>query len=145
MEFTSFRRVYRAWNISFQRHDFLLVIRVCGRDCGEQRFCVRMHRMIEHSFGRRKLLMIGAAGMAVCQFIVGGVGTNLADQRSANIVLVVFVCLFIFFFAASWGPVAWVVTSEIYPLKIRAKSMSISTASNCEGQNTESLLGYVFP
>ena len=47
--------MYRAWNISFQRHDFLLVIRVCGRDCGEQRFCVRMHRMIEHSFGRCKL------------------------------------------------------------------------------------------
>lgn len=34
------------------------------------------------------------------------------------------------FFAATWGPIAWVVTGEIYPLEIRAKAMSLSTASN---------------
>lgn len=45
-------------------------------------------------------------------------------------ILVIFVAIYIFFFAASWGPVAWVVTSEIYPLKVRAKSMSMSTAAN---------------
>jgi hypothetical protein len=44
--------------------------------------------------------------------------------------MVAFVCLYIAFFAMSWGPVVWVVTSEIYPLKVRAKSMSISTATN---------------
>ena len=82
------------------------------------------------SLGRRRLLMIGAAGMAFCQLVVASVGTAVPDLRAANIVLIVFVCCYIFFFAASWGPVAWVVTSEIYPLKIRAKSMSISTASN---------------
>lgn len=82
------------------------------------------------TFGRRNLLMVGALGMAICQIIVGSVGSTLPESHSANIVLVFFVCLFIFFFAASWGPVAWVVTSEIYPLKVRAKSMSISTASN---------------
>jgi MFS family permease len=48
----------------------------------------------------------------------------------ADLVLIIFVCLYIFFFASSWGPVVWVVTSEIYPLKVRAKSMSISTAAN---------------
>merc|ERR1712230_238030 len=54
--------------------------------------------------------------------IVASVGTAMPDSGAANMVLIVF--------AASWGPVAWVVTSEIYPLKVRAKSMSISTASN---------------
>ena len=33
-------------------------------------------------------------------------------------------------FAATWGPLAWVVTSEIYPTSTRAKQMSMSTASN---------------
>lgn len=33
-------------------------------------------------------------------------------------------------FAAIWGPYAWVVTSEMYPTAIRAKAMSLSTASN---------------
>ncbi|CZS95165.1 hypothetical protein WAI453_011222 [Rhynchosporium graminicola] len=90
------------------------------------------------SLGRRRLLMIGAGGMAICQFIVASVGTALPPQAlphphgisAAGVVLIVFVCLYLSFFAASWGPVAWVVTSEIYPLKVRAKSMSISTASN---------------
>lgn len=82
------------------------------------------------SIGRRHLLMTGAGGMAVCQLLVASVGTAIPKSYAANMVLIVFVCIYLFFFAASWGPVAWVVTSEIYPLKVRAKSMSISTASN---------------
>ncbi len=82
------------------------------------------------SLGRRRLLMIGAGGMAVSQLLVAGIGTAVANSYTANLVVIVFVCIFLFFFAASWGPVVWVVTSEIYPLKVRAKSMSISTASN---------------
>ena len=30
----------------------------------------------------------------------------------------------------SWGPVAWVVTSEVFPLSIRGRGMSLSVASN---------------
>jgi hypothetical protein len=44
--------------------------------------------------------------------------------------LVAFVCIYIFFFACSWGPVAWVVTGEIFPLGVRAKGLSMTTASN---------------
>lgn len=61
--------------------------------------------MVE-KWGRRPLLLFGAIGMAVCQFIVAGIGTgagiaNLAAQRA----LIAFVCIYIFFFACSWGPV----------------------------------------
>jgi len=86
--------------------------------------------MVE-KWGRRPLLLFGAIGMAVCQFIVAITGTvagtkNLAAQDA----LIAFVCIYIFFFACSWGPVAWVVTGEIFPLKVRAKSLSMTTASN---------------
>ena len=69
--------------------------------------------------------------MAVCQFIVAITGTvagitNLPAQQAA----IAFVCIYIFFFASSWGPVAWVVTGELYPLKARAKCLSMTTASN---------------
>ena len=88
--------------------------------------------LVIESWGRRKLLMIGALGMAVCQLLMAtfaaATGPELKDQ--AQIILIVFCSLNVSFFAASWGPVAWVVTSEIYPLKIRAKAISISTASN---------------
>jgi sugar porter (SP) family MFS transporter len=79
--------------------------------------------------GRRKLLLMGAIGMFICQYIVAIVGVT-TDSDVANKVLIAFVCFYIFFFASSWGPVCWVYTGELYTLKTRAKSLSISTASN---------------
>lgn len=81
-------------------------------------------------WGRRPLLLSGAIGMFVCQFIVAIVGTALPGSAVANNVLIAFVCIYIYFFASSWGPVAWVVTGEIFPLKARAKCLSMTTASN---------------
>ncbi|PSN59837.1 glucose transporter-like protein [Corynespora cassiicola Philippines] len=86
--------------------------------------------MVE-KLGRRNLLLLGAIGMCVCQYIVAITGTvagtsDLAAQRAA----IAFVCIYIFFFASSWGPVAWVVTGELFPLKARAKCLSMTTASN---------------
>ncbi|RGP73118.1 glucose transporter rco-3 [Fusarium longipes] len=73
--------------------------------------------IVIESWGRRKLLMAGALGMA--------------DLLSAsNMVLIVCCAINVFFYASSWGPVTWVVTSEIFPLKLRAKAMSVSTTAN---------------
>jgi len=100
--------------------------------------------MVE-KWGRRPLLLFGAIGMAVCQFIVAAVGTACGsatnEEAAARVAagtvnypaqnaLIAFVCIYIFFFACSWGPCAWVVTGEIFPLKVRAKSLSMTTASN---------------
>ncbi|KAJ4266152.1 glucose transporter [Fusarium torreyae] len=87
--------------------------------------------VIEH-WGRRKLLMIGAFGMAGCQLLMASFDTARGQnfEKASQTILITFCAINIFFFAASWGPVVWVVTSEIYPLKVRAKAMSISTASN---------------
>lgn len=84
--------------------------------------------MVE-KWGRRPLLLFGAIGMFVCQYIIAIVGTTTGSQV-ANKVLIAFVCFYIFFFACSWGPVAWVVTGEIFPLKSRAKCLSMTTATN---------------
>ncbi|KAJ5462371.1 hypothetical protein N7530_010576 [Penicillium desertorum] len=84
--------------------------------------------MVE-KWGRRPLLMFGAVGMCISQLIVAIVGTAINNDVS-NKVLIAFVCIYIFFFASSWGPVAWVVTGELFPLKARAKCLSITTATN---------------
>lgn len=91
-------------------------------------------------FGRRSLLLWGAVGMAVSQFLVAMLGTLTTGQDAAGNIIVhnvaaqkagiAFVCIYIFFFASTWGPLAWVVTSEIFPLKTRAKSLSMTTATN---------------
>jgi SP family sugar:H+ symporter-like MFS transporter len=82
-------------------------------------------------FGRRKLLLIGAAGMCICEFIVAIVGVTVStDNLNGQHVLVAFVCIYIAFFAATWGPIAYVVIAEIFPLQVRAKAMAMSSASN---------------
>ncbi|KFY54462.1 hypothetical protein V496_07253 [Pseudogymnoascus sp. VKM F-4515 (FW-2607)] len=81
-------------------------------------------------FGRRAILIYGAMGMVVCQFIVGAVGTALPDNDNATRSLVAFICIYIFFFATTWGPGAWVLIGEIYPIPIRARGVGLSTASN---------------
>jgi SP family sugar:H+ symporter-like MFS transporter len=50
--------------------------------------------------GRRPLLIWGAVGMTICEFIIAIVGTVAEDSKAASYVLIVFVCLFIFFFAS---------------------------------------------
>ncbi|KAI0065599.1 MFS monosaccharide transporter [Artomyces pyxidatus] len=82
-------------------------------------------------FGRRRLLLVGAVGMTICEFIVAIVGVTVSTENtSGQKALVAFVCIYIAFFASTWGPIAWVVTGEIFPLNVRAKAMSMSVASN---------------
>jgi len=95
-------------------------------------------------FGRRPLLVYGALGMLICQFIVAIVGvtvgfnkltTNAAGVQVAQNIgavnaQVAFIAIFIFFFATTWGPGAWVLIGEIFPLPIRSRGVALSTASN---------------
>jgi hypothetical protein len=78
--------------------------------------------------------------MCVSQLIVAVLGTTSTGQDSAGNIIVyniaaqkasiAFVCIYIFFFASTWGPLAWVVTGEIFPLKNRAAGLSMTTATN---------------
>jgi len=82
-------------------------------------------------FGRRTLLLWGAVGMIVCEYLIAVIGVTISvDNTAGQKVLIAFVCVYIACFAATWGPIAWVVTGEIYPLQIRAKAMSLCVASN---------------
>ena len=77
--------------------------------------------------GRRKLLLAGAATMSVCHFLVAIIGTTVpASNTAVQKVLITFICLFIAIWSSTWGPVSFAVTSEIFPLNIRAKAMSLA-------------------
>ncbi|MCJ1461564.1 hypothetical protein MMC07_000161 [Pseudocyphellaria aurata] len=86
--------------------------------------------MIER-VGRRPLLIWGALGMVICQFIVAIIGVSGAKHDpSAVRAEIAFICIYISFFASTWGPGAWVVIGEIFPLPIRSRGVGLSTASN---------------
>lgn len=80
--------------------------------------------------GRRKVLLFGSMGMCVCNFIIAIVGASVKKSVIADKVMLSFVCVFIAIFAATWGPVVWVITGEIFPLGIRQKGVSICAATN---------------
>jgi hypothetical protein len=61
---------------------------------------------------------------------IGPEGTDVADNIPAVNAQIAFICFFIFFFASTWGPGAWVVIGEIFPLPIRSRGVALSTASN---------------
>jgi len=89
---------------------------------------------IIEKWGRRTIMIWGALGMLICEFIVGIVGVTAAQPSKNNQPAVrsqiAFICFYIFFFATTWGPGAWVLIGEIFPLPIRSRGVALSTASN---------------
>jgi sugar porter (SP) family MFS transporter len=73
--------------------------------------------------GRKPLLMGGAGGMAFCLTVVG----MLFYLNRSGVPTLVFVLGFIACFAATAGPVVWVVLSEIFPNRIRGRAMGVAT------------------
>jgi len=63
---------------------------------------------IIEKFGRRSILIWGALGMVVCEFIVAIVGVTkgrlVENDPSAVRAQIAFICFYIFFFATTWGP-----------------------------------------
>lgn len=66
-------------------------------------------------FGRKKLMLIGSIIMAISMI---GLGTALYWQTTGFAALLLML-LYIAAFAMSWGPVTWVLLSEIFPNKIK--------------------------
>ncbi|AHY75315.1 Hxt6p [Saccharomyces cerevisiae P301] len=89
-------------------------------------------------YGRRTCLLWGAASMTACMVVYASVGVtrlwpNGQDQPSskgAGNCMIVFACFYIFCFATTWAPIAYVVVSETFPLRVKSKAMSIATAAN---------------
>jgi sugar porter (SP) family MFS transporter len=80
--------------------------------------------------GRRPLLLASLAGMALSLFVLGL--AFALPQASGNLGWIALSSLMVYVgsFAIGLGPVFWLVLSEIYPLHIRGRAMSIATAVN---------------
>lgn len=76
-------------------------------------------------YGRKPLMMIGAAGMAIAMLSLGFVFYAGATGYLALACMMFYVASF----AMSWGPVTWVLLSEIFPNKIRGKAMAVAVAA----------------
>jgi SP family arabinose:H+ symporter-like MFS transporter len=91
------------------------------------------------SWGRRTMLMIGAAGALIAHTIIGFLFNSGTTQ---GIFMLIMVLIFIACFAFSYGPVVWICLSEIFPNRIRGRAMSIATLMLWV---TNALLGQLVP
>lgn len=80
--------------------------------------------------GRRKLLLTGTVGMVLSLILLGIYFTSSTLQNEAGYLALVALLVYIASFAVGLGPVFWLMISEIYPIGIRSKAMSVSTLAN---------------
>jgi len=81
--------------------------------------------------GRRKLYFIGLSGIIFSLLALGTVFaflTSLGD--TGKWLAIVFVWIYIAFFAISLGPLGWLFISEVFPLRVRGIGSSIGSLSN---------------
>src|SRR6185503_1500448 len=76
-------------------------------------------------WGRKPLLILGALVMAVSMLALG----TLFSTGNVGTIALVAVVAYIGGFALSWGPVVWVLLSEIFPNAIKGKAMAIAVAA----------------
>ncbi|CAO3626945.1 unnamed protein product [Cunninghamella echinulata] len=85
-------------------------------------------------WGRKNFLLTSATGltisMVIVAVIVGLFEDDWANHTAEGWVAVAFIYIYIINFAYAWGPIGWVIPSEIFPLRVRSKAMSISTSAN---------------
>ncbi len=74
--------------------------------------------------GRKPLLTYGIIGIMISLVVIGFL---FYFEVNNTYLLMTFILTFIACFAFSFGPVLWVLLSEIYPLKIRGAAMSVAT------------------
>jgi MFS family permease len=90
--------------------------------------------LIIDKLGRRPLLIVGGLGMSTCLVIVGALTGKYQDtwatHSAAGWVSAVFIWLYIANFGYSWGPVSWVVISEVMPLSARASGTALAASTN---------------
>jgi len=84
--------------------------------------------------GRKPILIAGAIGMATCHMIIAVIVAKNRNQwethAAAGWAAVAMVWLFVVHFGYSWGPCAWIIIAEIWPISQRPYGIAIGASSN---------------
>lgn len=76
-------------------------------------------------WGRKPLLITGSIGMAIGMFAISWLSYN----EIIGISTLVFIIIYTASFMMSWGPICWVLISEIFPNKIRSQAVAVAVGA----------------
>ncbi|KAL8192807.1 hypothetical protein R6Q57_027255 [Mikania cordata] len=92
-----------------------------------------MSLLIVDKLGRRTIFMIGGVQMLISQMLVGSImAVKLGDHgglsKGYGYLVLILICSYVAGFGLSWGPLGWLIPSEIFPMEIRSAGQSITVA-----------------
>ncbi|KAK4477094.1 hypothetical protein RD792_016302 [Penstemon davidsonii] len=96
--------------------------------------CVFVATFLLDKIGRRKLLLSSVAG-SVVSLVSLAFGLTIVGKADHKVEWAVALCVlslvsYVMWFAIGMGPITWVYSSEIFPLRLRAQGCSMGIASN---------------
>jgi sugar porter (SP) family MFS transporter len=85
--------------------------------------------------GRRILLLEAGVQMFISQTAIAiilavGMKNGVSLSHTLGVIVVVLICVYVSSFAWSWGPLGWLIPSEIFPLEARSAGQSVTVSSN---------------
>lgn len=79
-------------------------------------------------WGRKPILLSGGLSMGTCLLLIALV--MYLDTLSTPLLVAFLVIVYNASFGYSWGPIGFLIPPEVYPLAVRSKGVSLSTATN---------------
>lgn len=95
---------------------------------------------IAEKFNRRTLLMFAGTIMGL-SFILPAI-IRWIDPHASQMMIVVFLCIYVAFYSATWAPLTWVLVGEIFPLAISGRAAGLASSFNWIGSWA---VGLLFP
>lgn len=126
--FTGATPIFLYMPIVFQRAGYAnasnaigasIIVNLCNLTCTVLAFW-----LIDRA-GRRPLLLLGSAGMAIGMCLLG----TLFRVRLTGLPVILVMMFSIGFYALSMAPLTWLIISEVFPTRVRGKGMAIATMS----------------
>lgn len=78
--------------------------------------------------GRKKLLLAGITGMGLATVALGFCFHHFGDE--SNTLTIVLLMAFVAFYQLGYGPIVWLIISEIFPMTVRSQAVAISVSTN---------------
>lgn len=79
-------------------------------------------------WGRKPILMSGGLSMCICLGLIAVI--MFLDELYTPAIVAILVIIYNASFGYSWGPIGFLIPPEVYPLSVRSKGVSLSTATN---------------
>ncbi|KAK6459271.1 uncharacterized protein RJT20DRAFT_14763 [Scheffersomyces xylosifermentans] len=79
-------------------------------------------------WGRKPILISGGLSMGICLSLIAVM--MFLDKSFTSSMVAMLVIIYNASFGYSWGPIGFLIPPEVYPLAVRSKGVSLSTATN---------------